>query len=442
MAPETTVIETAVPVSQRIEALDFVRGAALFGILLMNITGFGLSHGYNNPTVSGGAEGLNLWTWIVTNVAFEGTQRALFSLLFGAGVILLTARLEQSKRPDAADIYFRRNLWLIGFGMINAFLLLWVGDILYAYGITALFVFAFRKMMARSLIVIGVAGLLFSAAWSVNDTLGVLDTHEKAEAAQQVKASGKPLTKEQQGAIEAWDEVKSDFQTPPAKVQEEVKAKTGGYVSAFIHTAKKNAFMQSWFMYRYFFDIFGMMLIGMGLFKMGVLTIEKPKRFYVSLVVIGYGIGLAVNIYETRWILDRGFSAIAFSQTNISYDLGRLAMTMGHLGALLLFVRSGLLPRFRRALSSVGQMALTNYLTHSAVCGFIFIGLGFYNQFERHELYYVVFAIWAAQLAFSPWWLKHYRMGPAEWVWRYLTYGTKPPFKRTPTIPPALVPAE
>jgi uncharacterized protein len=272
--------------------------------------------------------------------------------------------------------------------------------------------------------------------------MDVLDTHEKAEAAQQVKASGKPLTKEQQGAITAWDEAKADFQTPPAKVQEEVKAITGGYASAFIHTAKKNSFAQSWFMYRYFFDIFGMMLIGMGLFKMGVLTLEKPKRFYVSLVVIGYGIGLAVNIYETRWILDRGFSAIAFSQTNISYDLGRLAMTMGHLGALLLFVRSGLLPRFRRALASVGQMALTNYLTHSAVCGLIFIGLGFYNQFERHELYYIVFAIWAAQLVFSPWWLKHYRMGPVEWVWRYLTYGAKPAFRRTPTIPPALVPAE
>ena len=437
-----SAIEPATPVSQRIQAMDFVRGAALFGILLMNITGTGLSHAYNNPTVSGGAEGANLWVWIVTNVAFEGTQRALFSLLFGAGVILLTARLEAAGRTDAADIYFRRNLWLVGFGLVNGFLFLWVGDILYAYGITALFVFAFRKMAPRKLIAIGVAGLLFSAGWSLWETKEVIGAHDKAVAAQQAKAKGAALTKEQQGAITAWDEVKADFQPSADTVQEEVKAKTGGYASAFVHTSGKVVVMQSWFMYRYFFDIFGMMLIGMALFRMGVLTLDRPARFYVSLVVIGYGIGLAVNIYETRWIVDRGFSAIAFSQTAITYDLGRLAMTMGHLGALLLFVRSGLFPRFRHALSSVGQMALTNYLTHSVVCGILFIGFGLFNQLERHQLYYLVFAIWAVQLALSPWWLKHYRHGPAEWLWRYLTYGKKPAFRCTPTVPPALVPAE
>ena len=442
MARKSTIIEPATPVSQRIEALDFVRGAALFGILLMNITGFGLPHAYGNPQNAGGAEGANLWAWTITNVGFEGTQRGLFSLLFGAGVILLTSRLEAARRKDAADIYFRRNLWLIGFGLVNSFIFLWYGDILYAYGITALFVFAFRKMLARNLIVIGIAGLLFSAAWSGFETMRTIAAHDQAVAAETAKAAGQKLTKEQESAISAWEEEKSHFKAPPAKVQEEVEAKTNGYARAFMHLAPINSMMQSWFMYRYFFDIFGMMLIGMGLYKMGVLTLEKPSRFYVSLIVIGYGIGLAVNIYETRWIMDRNFSAIAFSQTNISYDLGRLAMTMGHLGALLLFVKSGLLPWFRRSLAAVGQMALTSYLTHSVVCGTLFIGFGLYGQLERHQLYYIVFAIWAAQLALSPLWLKHYRFGPVEWLWRYLTYGTRPSFRRTPSVPPALVPAE
>lgn len=102
--------EAATPVSQRIEALDFVRGAALFGILLMNIVGMGLPHAYSDPTVYGGAEGSNLWAWIITQIGFEGTQRALFSMLFGAGVILLTSKHEAAGRNDGADIFFRRNL--------------------------------------------------------------------------------------------------------------------------------------------------------------------------------------------------------------------------------------------------------------------------------------------------------------------------------------------
>src|ERR1044072_2245070 len=100
----------AAPAKRRIEALDFVRGVALCGILLMNITGFGLPSAYSNPANSGGATGANLWAWIVTQVGFEGTQRALFSILFGASTILLVSRLERSGRTDAADIYYRRNL--------------------------------------------------------------------------------------------------------------------------------------------------------------------------------------------------------------------------------------------------------------------------------------------------------------------------------------------
>jgi uncharacterized protein len=136
--PATRADTGAAPTDRRIEALDFVRGVALCGILLMNITGFGLPDAYNNPANAGGATGANLWAWIITQVGFEGTQRALFSMLFGASTILLVSRLERSGRTDAADIYYRRNLWLIGFGMVNAFIFLWWGDILYAYGLERL----------------------------------------------------------------------------------------------------------------------------------------------------------------------------------------------------------------------------------------------------------------------------------------------------------------
>jgi len=199
---------------------------------------------------------------------------------------------------------------------------------------------------------------------------------------------------------------------------------------ALRYLAPINTFAETWFMYRWFFDVFAMMLIGMALFRWGVLTLDRPAGLYVAMIVVGYGVGLAIRIWQVRWIIDHQFSAIAFAQANVTYDLGRLPMTMGHLGALLLFVRSGALAWFRRSLAAVGQMALTSYLTHSLVCCFLFIGLGLYGQLARHQLYYLVFSIWAAQLAISPIWLSHFRFGPVEWLWRYLTYLKRPPFRR------------
>ena len=425
-----TASDGAAPAAKRIEALDFVRGVALFGILLMNITGFGLPDAYVNPTNAGGATGANLWAWIITQIGFEGTQRALFSMLFGASVILLTSRLEASGRPDAADIYFRRNLWLIGFGFVNAYLFLWFGDILYMYGVTALFVFAFRKMAVKWLLAVGLGALIAGAVWNAHDTRELLDKHQAYVAAAAARTGGARLTEDQQGAIDAWEEARTEFKSTPAEIADAVQARTSGYWAAFQRTASLNAYFQSWLMYRFFFDIFGMMLIGMALFRMGVLTLERPSRLYWAMLVLGYGIGLTVNIFETRWIMDHRFSAVSFAEANISYDLGRLAMTLGHLGALLLFVRSGALPWLRRAFGAVGQMAVTNYLSHSVVCGILFIGLGRYNQLERHQLYYVVLAIWAAQLAISPLWLKHFRFGPVEWLWRSLTYMKLQPMRR------------
>ncbi|MDQ8757818.1 DUF418 domain-containing protein [Sphingosinicella sp. LHD-64] len=421
----------AAPAAQRIEALDFVRGVALFGILLMNIVGFGLPDSQVNPTNAGGATGANLLVWIVGQIGVEGTQRALFSMLFGASTILLTSRLEASGRSDAADIYFRRSLWLVALGFINAFLFLWWGDILYAYGVAALFLFAFRKLPPRRLLGLGIFVLLLAAAWSTYETLDLIAKHDAAIAAQAAYDSGAELTPGQDAALGAWEGARTAFKATPEGMQRMTEAMRGGYVSAFRQVARINAVWQTWGLYRFFFDMFGMMLIGMGLFRLGVLTLERSTRLYVAMMVAGYAIGITVNVLETRWIIDHQFSAISFAQANISYDVGRLAMTMGHLGVLLLFVRAGMLGPVRRAFAAVGQMAVTNYMMQSVIAAALFVGLGWYNQLERYQLYYVVLATWAFQLVFSVVWLRAFRFGPVEWVWRWLTYLQKPPLRRT-----------
>jgi uncharacterized protein len=427
------------PTSRRIESLDFIRGCALFGILLMNIVGMGLGPAYDNPTVMGGDTGINLWTWFVINVGFEGTQRGLFSILFGAGIILLTARLEASGRPDAADIFFRRNLWLFAFGLFNAWVLLWVGDILYYYGFTALFLFAFRKLGGKRLLALGIASFIVGAAWSGLDTANLINLHDRAAVAEQVPVAER--TDEQKKAVEQWKE--KDRAAPPASAIEKMKAKNqAGYASALRARGPRIAENQSWGAYRYFFDIFGMMMIGMALFKLGVLTLEVRTRTYLAMAAGGYAIGLPLNLFEARWIMDHGFTSLAYTQAGITYDFSRLAMTTGHLGMLGLFLKSGILPWLRTSMAAVGRMALTNYLTHSVVALIIFVFLGYWGALQRHQLYYIVFSIWAAQIVLSPIWLRHYYFGPVEWLWRYLTYGKAPQFVREPSNAPAPLPAE
>jgi uncharacterized protein len=422
--------EPAAPTAQRIETLDFIRGVALCGILLMNITGFGLAEAYSNPMNSGGATGANLWAWIITQIGFEGTQRALFSMLFGASVILFTARLEAAGRTDVGDIYMRRNLWLVAFGLANAWILLWDGDILYSYGVTALFVFPFRKLAPKWLLTIGLVTLALNALWNGYDTQVTIGKHGAYVAAVAARGHGARLSQEQTDAITAWETERGYFKAGPKTVSDEVTAHRSGYLATLRSIASVNTWSQSRGLYRYFFDVFSMMLIGMALFRTGVLTLERPTLLYVAMVVLGYGIGLTVNVIETRWVIDHQFSAIAFAQSNISYDLGRLTTSVGHLGALLLFVRSGALGWLRRAFAAVGRMAVTNYLTHSLVCLILFTGFRQFGQLERHQLYYIVFAIWVAQLVISPLWLRHFRFGPVEWLWRYLTYLRRPPFRR------------
>jgi len=139
--------------TSRIDSLDVIRGIALFGILLMNIIEMGLPFSYSDSSVLGHDTGWNLWVWKMNELLFEGTMRGLFSMLFGAGVILLTSRLEKSGAGiKCADIYYRRTIWLLVFGIVHVWLLLWYGDILYPYAIFAFFCFlheiAFREIFS------------------------------------------------------------------------------------------------------------------------------------------------------------------------------------------------------------------------------------------------------------------------------------------------------
>jgi uncharacterized protein len=423
---------------ERIFALDVLRGIAVLGILLMNITGFGLSRAYTNPTNAGGAEGADLAVWAMNSMFFEGTMRGLFTLLFGAGVVLYTSRLERAGVGlVSADYYFRRNIWLVIFGLANAYLLLWVGDILFYYGMTGLFLYVFRGLAVRKLLAFAIPLLCVSTVFGTYDYLQFRHVAAEAQAVQALQAQvpSQALSADQQAKLDAYKDIREDWQAVPEKQAKRVAKMRAGYFQAQAVVAKSAFGAETADFARFgFWECLGMMLLGMALMKSGALTAQWPVAAYWRMLAIGWGIGYTVNYFETMAQVRSHFSLESLMvPAEVSYDLGRIPLTLGHLAFIMLLLKSGLFRGAFRRLAAAGQMALTNYLTQSLVCLFVFTGAGFglFGQLQRHQLYYVVLAIWVVQLAWSPVWLRHYRFGPLEWAWRSLTRWHRQPFVRS-----------
>jgi uncharacterized protein len=416
--------------SERIRTLDVARGVSLLGILLMNIPGFGLPFAYSDPTIYGGATGWNLQVWWINNMFFEGTMRGIFSMLFGAGVCLFLGR---DSSIQVVNTFFKRLMWLFIFGLVHAYLLLWEGEILYPYALVGFFAFNFRNWKPKYLITAAVFLVLCGVAQSLKDHILLKRSHDKAMLVEAKKKKGVVLSKVDSITMTTWEEKLKDKKPDSIKINEEIEARQKGYFSVLWHKSSTVQFMQSYVMYRYFFwDVLAMMLFGMAFLKNGILKGEKSKRFYVIWTLIGYVIGITVNYFETKNIIENNFSVLSFSFSDLSYDLGRVFTTFGHIGLIMLFVKSGMLTFLRKSLEAVGTMAFSNYIMQTLICITIFMGFGFgmFGKLQRYELYFIVIGIWIFQLIASPIWLKYFRFGPLEWAWRSLTYWKKQPFRK------------
>ena len=423
------------PVAQteRINSLDVIRGIALLGILLMNVVGFGHQVGaYGDPTISGGATGWNLNAWYINNLLFEGTMRGLFTMLFGAGFILLTTRAEQKGGGiEVADIYYRRIIWLLIFGLIHSYLMLWFGEVLYLYALFGLLLFPLRKVDPKYLVIAGVFLLSVNSFQSYLTYQEDLKTQTDGLAAEQLKEQDQELSEEQQQALKAYE--KLNTKTTPEEVEKENEALRKGYLSILNHRKSLVKYFQSTLTYDlWVWDILSVMLIGMAFFKWGIFQGERSVKFYGLMMFVGYAVGLSVNYYETSMVVANNWDVLSMHKAGQTYQLGRLFTTFGHIGLAMLFIRSGILKFLQNALAAVGKMALTNYLMHTVICNIYFMGFGFsmFGKLQRYELYYVVAVVWILQLIYSPLWFRYFRFGPAEWAWRSLTYMKKQPFKR------------
>ncbi|MFG1691268.1 DUF418 domain-containing protein [Gemmatimonadota bacterium] len=396
--------------SDRIIPLDVLRGFAVLGILVMNIQSFSMPDAaYFNPHAYGNLQGLDYWVWLLSHLLVDMKFMAIFSMLFGAGMVLMAERMEErGRRPG--PVHYRRMVILLFVGLAHAWLL-WTGDILFTYAMCGLLVYLFRKRRPWTLIVLGIVAL------GVATTLAVLSQvflpywppEQIADMSEWWAPSAATLSETLETFRGGWS------QQNGLRFENALMMQTGAFLS-----------YMSW-------RAGGMMLIGMGLYKKGVFHATLAKRTYWWMIVVGVAVGIPVILLGVRYMnaTDWAFETGFFVGRQPNYWASVL-VALGWVGVVMLACLRFQGGRLYSAFAATGQMALTNYLLQTLICTTLFYGHGFglYGSVERTGQILIVFAIWAAMLVWSPWWLTRFRFGPFEWLWRTLTYMKLQPMRR------------
>lgn len=406
---EVVQVKSPVAPSERITQIDTLRGFALLGILVMNIQSFSMiSAAYLNPTAYSDFAGINKLVWMLSHIFANMKFMTIFSMLFGAGIVLMTSKIE-ARGQGSAGIHYKRIFWLLVIGLMHAHLL-WHGDILVSYALCALIAWLFRKLSPGKLLATGI--VLFSIASLLFIFFGSTMPYWPEESVKQTMVSWMPTAE---------------------KIAEDLSSYRAGWLGQMGHRSKMSLIMETlYFMIGSSWRIGGLMLIGMAFFKWGIVSGKRSGKFYAWLTAMGFGIGLPLVIYgmyrnfAAGWTMEYSF----FLGSQFNY-WGSFFVSSGYIGVIMLACRRDLMKGLMSRLSAVGRMALTNYLSHTLICTTIFYGHGFglYGSVERKWQILIVFSIWALQLILSPIWLKHFRFGPAEWIWRSLTYGRLQPMR-------------
>jgi uncharacterized protein len=423
--------------SERFFAVDALRGFALLGILAMNIVHFAWPEVvYGNPLRGGGFDGTDRAVWFFNHLFFAGKMMTLFSMLFGAGLVLMDQRAAK-RGASIRGVYYRRILWLLVIGLIHAYLI-WSGDILVLYAECGLFLYFFRNKTPRTLIIVGVTSLLLLVPVLLGLVAGIDSmkaTAARVEAQQKAGETPRPFAK---WIHDLWTEHLQEEVDPTPAQQAKAWDKTmatyrGGYIGIVKQRALPMLVSQILeLIFGVTFFAGGRMLIGMGLMKLGVFSASRSPRFYATMVALGYGIGLPLMVFDAQQMVAHQFSNEFEMHGGMFYNaFGSIIVALGHVGVMMLIVQSGAIEWLTRRLAAVGRMALTNYLTHSIVCTTLFYGYGFglFGTINRTGLAAIVLAIWTFQLIVSPIWLRYFRFGPAEWIWRSLTYWRLQPMR-------------
>ncbi len=398
----------------RIAVLDLLRGLGVLGILAVNAAAFAYPwQAYQNPTNGPFPfQGFEVTSWFVSHVFFEMKFITLFSMLFGISLYLVGG---ERSDLDKGKVLRRRLAWLVVFGVIHG-ALLWFGDILLAYALTGFVVLLCRSWRPRTLMTVGLILLGVSGA----SLLGVASLEFVALPAERLAAIEQSFWRPPEAALL---ENTARFRADPGTVQE-ANAETWFSFATF------------GFLTFTFWRTAAVMMIGLALFKMGILKGEGRGSTYWTLIMLG-AVSLVVVGLQAQDHIRSGFAfpGAAGVGALANYYLSPL-ITLGYVGVITLAWRANALGLFGTALSAVGRMAFTNYIAQTLIMTILFWGgrgPTLFAEVDRAGQWGLVGAIWLAQLIWSPLWLSRFHYGPLEWVWRKLSYGGHVPLPNRAT---------
>ena len=403
--------------AERIEIVDILRGFALFGILLVNMALF--SYPFQSILFPAAPE--MPWydraaTWLIHFLG-EGKFYALFSMLFGLGMILLMERIEARGRRFV-PFYMRRLLALLLIGLVHAFLI-WPGDILIIYALLGFPLLLFRKARPRTLLIWAVIliaiPLLFMAAATGLVALGSMTP----EGAQQI---GQSFAVTKAGYL--------------ADVARGVEVYAGGN---FLEITAQRAYdymsMGLISLFALGFNVLAMFLVGAWFGKRRVFhDLDAHRPLLRRLLLWGLAVGLLGNAMYATLIMGipRYDASIELLIATVAQGIGAPLLMLAYVAAIALLALRPTWGRRLSVLAPVGQMALTNYLLESIICTLIFYGYGLalFGRVGAAWGIVLTVAIYLLLIPFSHWWMKRFLYGPAEWLWRSLTYWKPQPMRR------------
>lgn len=391
---------------QRLNNLDTIRGIAVLGILIMNIQAFSMVQAaYSNPTSFGDLSGVNFWIYYFSHIFADQKFMTIFSILFGAGIVLMSNNIE-NRGGDAKRIHCRRMYLLAGVGLLHLFFIWW-GDILFAYAIAGLIVFNSKDKAPKVLLKKGLIHLAVCSIILV--LLGLAISSLEGDDLKDI--------------MQVWAPTSEEIASEIAEYKQSWLEQSGYRLSMALEMLGSLLF--------YIFRITGLMYLGMALFKLGFYGDSfKDSRLKLH-AVISLAVGLTVTIigsfknFNANWHIDGMFLTLQYGYW------GSVAIAYGYLCLLVLFCRTNTANYLKKLLANVGKMALTNYLLQSIICSVVFYGwgLGLFGELERYQQLLVVFGVWALLIIFSNIWMNYFRFGLFEWMWRSLTYNRLQPLK-------------
>lgn len=398
---------TPIQPEDRIAALDVIRGVAVLGILIVNMAFFNSAHSYDAQFRAqnwpGAADSLVRW---LIDVFFSGKFYTMFSFLFGIGMVIFLDRASQKGNP-AVPLFLRRMTILLGIGAIHAFLI-WYGDILVEYAVLGFVLVLFRKTSQK--IVLGSALFLLLAS----PIFYVLNFFQYSQL--------------------IWKQMKwGMFFYAPGMMNLSEKAYAKGTYFDMVHQRYLDV------MYGYSFAWWASFPVLLAMFLFGVYAVRKGvfhqphvHRTFITRVWIGSLILAVIGGYleQQRGLQVQSLWTLYFYRVGVR--ISDPAGCFFYVTSMLLLLQHSGWQRFFAPISFVGRMALSNYLLSSLICTTIFYnyGFGLYNQVGPAKGLTMSLLIYTLLVVFSIFWLRAFRFGPMEWVWRMLTYGKRPEMKR------------